>query len=67
MTTFSNMFHMDKSTREKNMIIGKEPILKPPMSTPPEFLPMDKIIQEKNIEPVSFQNWHWQKNSNLQN
>ena len=37
MTTFSNMFHMDKSTREKNMII------------------------------VSFQNWHWQKNPNLQN
>ena len=37
MTTFSNMFHMDKSTREKNMII------------------------------VSFQNWHWQNNPNLQN
>ena len=36
-----------------------------PMSTPPESLHMDKIIQEKNIEPVSFQNWHRQNNLNL--
>ena len=36
-----------------------------PMSTPPESLHTDKIIQEKNIEPVSFKNWHRQNNLNL--